>query len=101
MKTILRKFGDKYPDQAFIICSGLDMVNLNYCHVVCPDVATANGKKSAILGMVWHSGMCTTLEYMDDILSIHCVFLLLQSKYVVYTIHFIIKLFIRLFKIIT
>ena len=50
------------------------MVNLNYCHVVCPDVATANGKKSAILDLVWHSEMCTTLEYMDDILSIYCVF---------------------------
>ena len=69
MKTIFRKFGDKYPDQAFIICSGLDMVNLNYCHVVCPDVATANGKKSAILDLVWQSGMCK-----NDILSIYCVF---------------------------
>ena len=62
MKIMFRKFGDKYPDQAFIICSGLDMVNLNYCHVVCPDVATADGKQSAILDLVWHSGTYKTFE---------------------------------------
>jgi len=42
LDSILRaKYGDKYVDQAFIICSGLDMVNISACHVVCPDVATA------------------------------------------------------------
>jgi hypothetical protein len=39
----LRKHGEKYLEKSYIICSGLDMVNLNYCHVIFPDVETAKG----------------------------------------------------------
>ena len=40
---MFRKHGDDYPSKSFIICSALDMVNINATNVVCKDKATCEG----------------------------------------------------------
>lgn len=35
------KHGDTLEDKSLTICSGTDYININYQHVVCPDVETA------------------------------------------------------------
>lgn len=35
------KHGEQLDDKSLTICSGVDYTNINYQHVVCPDVNTA------------------------------------------------------------
>lgn len=39
--TLQNKHGADLEDKSLTICSGTDYININYQHVVCPDVATA------------------------------------------------------------
>ena len=44
----MKKHGDNYLEKAFIICSGLDMVNIHATHVVCKEVTTAETWKKGL-----------------------------------------------------
>lgn len=35
------KLGDNVEERSLTICSGTDYININYQHVVCPDIETA------------------------------------------------------------
>lgn len=37
----LSKHGPDLEDKSLTICSGTDYININYQHIVCPDVQTA------------------------------------------------------------
>jgi phosphatidylinositol phospholipase C, beta len=38
---LTKAHGDNLEDKSLTICSGLDYVNINYLHIVCPDADTA------------------------------------------------------------
>lgn len=38
---LMTKHGEQLDDKSLTICSGVDYTNINYQHVVCPDVNTA------------------------------------------------------------
>jgi phosphatidylinositol phospholipase C beta len=41
LNNTLMKLGDNVEERSLTICSGTDYININYQHVVCPDVETA------------------------------------------------------------
>ena len=46
--SFVRKHGENYLEKAFIICSGLDMVNIRATNVICKDVSTLNTWKKGL-----------------------------------------------------
>ena len=41
LDKLTAKHGDQLEEKSLTICSGVDYTNINYQHVVCPDVTTA------------------------------------------------------------
>jgi phosphatidylinositol phospholipase C beta len=52
LNNTLMKLGDNVEERSLTICSGTDYININYQHVVCPDVETA--KVSDYLFMLYY-----------------------------------------------
>jgi len=44
LNQLADKHGNDINEKSLTICSGLDMVNINYLHVVCPSVEVAKVK---------------------------------------------------------
>ncbi len=40
-QSLVKKHGESVADKSFVICSGLDMVNVNLCNVIAKDKETA------------------------------------------------------------
>lgn len=41
LATLQNKHGTELDDKSLTICSGTDYININYQHIVCPDIQTA------------------------------------------------------------
>lgn len=60
LNNALLKLGDNVEERSLTICSGTDYININYQHVVCPDVETAKTWQEG-LRIITHNNKITNI----------------------------------------